>query len=343
LKGKKPMNNGRPTAKTYRRALAAANPNFGWAEIPDCPMEIFTRILGEREQQHPEAAQPITELRARILNEAIYHSKKIANIQPPEWRAEFAWLLALSNTDGTFEADAQSVWSQAYAHSRPDFTTDKVAQLLDEYARVGLLLRKQDVDGRLWGFWAGSDNFQPPPSRKNHYKQGKRALFDNVQPLCTPGVPQVQPLANQGITFGQGELDSDFDFKKDSDLDTDPDRQQPKISGQSVSSVCESSSSSKSKSESQTERERWLEFINDPKAGIPDSLKYAEPKAEERAKILAQLDAVVIEGRALKNGTTKAEWLGNSISDWEEQQSPPLGTLNFGRWKRWLETGNPNG
>jgi hypothetical protein len=209
----------KPTAaKFYRRALAAPNAKLGWTEIPDCPMEIFARILGERERAHPETAKPTMEWRARILNEAIYHSKKIASIQPPEWRAEFAWLLALSNTDGTFEADPRSVWAQAYAFGRPDVTCETVAQILDEYERVGLLRRAQDIDGRLWGFWVGSDNFQPPPSKRAHYKQGKRALFgDVVQSLCTPGADKV----NTKGTIVQGELDSDFGSVCELELDSD--------------------------------------------------------------------------------------------------------------------------
>ena len=210
-----------PAAKLYRRALAAPNAKFGWVELPDCPMEVFAQLMDLREQEHPEAAVPTFEYRARILNEAIYHSKKIANVQPPEWRAEFAWLLALSNTDGTFEADPRSVWAQAYAFARPDFTSDKVAQLLDEYERVGLLRRAQDTEGRLWGFWVGSDNFQPPPSKRNHYKKGPRDLFDDgpapVKPLCTPGADKV----NTKGTMRQGELDSDFGVGVDSESESD--------------------------------------------------------------------------------------------------------------------------
>ena len=61
-------NNDKPTAKPidnndtppvaiyYRRALAAANPELGWDEIPDCPMHFFTRLMWMREQAHPELA-----------------------------------------------------------------------------------------------------------------------------------------------------------------------------------------------------------------------------------------------------------------------------------------------
>lgn len=220
----------KPIARLYRRNLAAACPELGWAEVPDCPLPIFARILGVRAQAHPEKDVPTVEYRARILNEAIYRSKKIANVQPPEWRAEFPWLLALSNTDGTFEADPRSVWSQAYAFARPDWTPEQVGQLLDEFERVGLLLRTQDADGRLWGYWVGSDNFQPPPSKRNHYKKGPRDLFgatknepenaaaaSPAKPLCTPGADNVN---TQG-TMQQPEFDSDVELRCDLDYDYD--------------------------------------------------------------------------------------------------------------------------
>jgi hypothetical protein len=231
------VSNDKPTAAKptrYWRALAEANEKIGWPLIPDCPWEFFEQMMAAREREHPEAAVYTVEYRARILNEAIYGSKKIASVEPPEWRAEFPWLLALSNTDGTFEADAHSVWAKAYAFARPDFTSEKVGRLLDEYARVGLLLRKEDADGRLWGFWVGSDNFQPPPSKRAHYKQGKRALFSAsatpeqrqdsasaapVQPLCTPAVDKV----NTKGTIVQPEFDLDFGVGVDLESDSDSD------------------------------------------------------------------------------------------------------------------------
>jgi hypothetical protein len=96
------------------------------------------------------------------------------------------------------------------------------------------------------------------------------------------------------------------------------------------------------KSKGKTEHQRWLEFVNDKKAGLPDTMKHAHPTDAERTAVLAQLDAIVVEGYALRSGMTKAEFLGMAISDWEETQSPPLRTLSYGRWKRWLETGDPN-
>jgi hypothetical protein len=91
-----------------------------------------------------------------------------------------------------------------------------------------------------------------------------------------------------------------------------------------------------------TEHQRWIEFVTDPKAGLPDEMKHAQPTDEQRTAVLAQLDAIVLDATSLKYGYTKAEYLGAAISDWAEMQSPPLSTLMYGRWKRWLETGDPN-
>lgn len=150
---------------------------------------------------------------ARIISERLWHSSKVSNIQPKEWRPEYAWLVAIAFVDGTFEADPQEIWARAYAYSRPDWNAEKVVQLLDEFERVGLLQRIKDKDGRVWGFWTGSDNFTPPPSKRNHYRAGKRSLFslgaNNGETLCTQGEAAVQTggtpavlLSSETLTLG---------------------------------------------------------------------------------------------------------------------------------------------
>jgi len=198
------VNQDRPTAKTYRRALAAANEKFGWAEIPDCPMEIFARILGEREQGHPEAEQQ-PEQRGRVFSERAWNSAKLRKVQPATWIPEYAWLVSIAYIDGTFKYDAQDIWAKAYSCNRADWTPDQVAQLLAEFERVGLLVRKTDEHGTVWGFWIGADEFSPPPSRWKHYKTaGKRKLFGDVQ-----------PRASQGLTFGQQEVEVELESEKE--------------------------------------------------------------------------------------------------------------------------------
>lgn len=118
---------------------------------------------------------------ARLISERVWHSKKLSNVHPKEWQPEYTWLLPISFVDGTFEADAQDIWARAYAYAREDWDAGKVAKLLDEFERVGLLQRTTDADGRIWGFWVGSDNFLPPPSHRERYKVGKRSLFGNIK------------------------------------------------------------------------------------------------------------------------------------------------------------------
>jgi hypothetical protein len=165
----------------------------------------------------------------RVISEKIWHSSKLAKVQPQEWRPEYAWLVAIAYVDGTFEADPRDIWARSYAYSRPDWSAEKVAQLLDEFERVGLLQRITDKDGRVWGFWTGSDNFTPPPSKKSHYKAGKRSLFsqgaDNVQPSYTQGADAVQPSCTPGVLYVPPELEFGFEsvceLEKESEFDSD--------------------------------------------------------------------------------------------------------------------------
>jgi hypothetical protein len=45
--------------------------------------------------------------------------------------------------------------------------------------------------------------------------------------------------------------------------------------------------------------------------------------------VLVQLDEI---------GNT--EFMGMALGEWEQLQSPPLSTLAYGRWERWIETGS---
>lgn len=88
--------------------------------------------------------------------------------------------------------------------------------------------------------------------------------------------------------------------------------------------VCVSESESLS---TKNKAKRWTEFVMSKEADLPDEMKHAMPRDEERDKILAQLDEL------------GAEDLGMAISEWVDMQSPPLCGLKFNRWQRWLETG----
>jgi hypothetical protein len=75
----------------------------------------------------------------------------------------------------------------------------------------------------------------------------------------------------------------------------------------------------------------WLEFTKAAYGLLPDEMLYATPKPGEYEQVLAQLAA--LDGNV--------ENLCDEICEWAEAQSPPLSTLNFGRWTRWLEQGAP--
>lgn len=145
---------------------------------------------------------------AKLFSEKAWLSTKVGNIQPVEWRPEYAWLMAISFVDGTFEADPRRIWSLAYAYNRPDWTAENVAKLLDELERVGLLLRTKDDDGRVWGFWVGADQFAPPPSHAGRYKNiGKRSLFDNIKDTSSSppdDIKQPSKRVHQGLGVGSG-------------------------------------------------------------------------------------------------------------------------------------------
>jgi hypothetical protein len=113
--------------------------------------------------------------------------------------------MPLAFVDGTFEADARSIWSRAYAYGRPDWDADKVAKLLDEFERVGLLQRTKDEDGRVWGFWVGSDKFLPAPAHRERYKAGKRALFGEIKDTSlTPQGAVLDASKSLPLGFGVG-------------------------------------------------------------------------------------------------------------------------------------------
>ncbi len=104
----------------------------------------------------------------RILDgEGLWRSDKLASIQPPALRAEYANLLPLALANGTFECNPRLVWSTVYTYNRPDMTEQDVVQLLDELVRVKILFRFVAADGKEWGYWVGINRKGrlPPPSR----------------------------------------------------------------------------------------------------------------------------------------------------------------------------------
>ena len=63
----------------------------------------------------------------RILDgESLWGSGKLARVEPPAFRAEFANLLPLALANGVFEANPRLIWSRVYAFNRPDVSLETV-------------------------------------------------------------------------------------------------------------------------------------------------------------------------------------------------------------------------
>lgn len=90
-----------------------------------------------------------------VDGEGVWRSKKLKQVEPPSFRAEFANLVPLAFANGSFEADPDMIWSAVYSFNRPDITADTVSKILDEFQRVGMLFRWKDGEGRFWGYWTG--------------------------------------------------------------------------------------------------------------------------------------------------------------------------------------------
>ena len=118
-----------------------------------------------------------------MLSGAIWRSQKLKQVQPPRFRAEFANLVPLVCCNGTFECDPELVYSTVYSFNRPDISLDDVRAMLDEFARVGMLCRWREADGKEWGYFIGahiSPRLQPPSERKKASDRGALVRFDKL-------------------------------------------------------------------------------------------------------------------------------------------------------------------
>jgi len=104
----------------------------------------------------------------RILDsDALWRSKKIRQVQPVKFRAEYANLLPLALSTGSFECDADTIWTDVYAFNRPDVTPEDVAAILDEYERssccsAGRWTARRGAIG--WGSIRKDDSLPGPPT-----------------------------------------------------------------------------------------------------------------------------------------------------------------------------------
>lgn len=115
-----------------------------------------------------------------VDGEALWRSDKLAQVQPLEFRAEYANLIPLAKADGSFEASPRRVWSDVYSYNRPDITVDLVEEILDAFEKVGMISRKSDENGKVWGKFIGIEARLPSESTKDRYSKGKAILFNDT-------------------------------------------------------------------------------------------------------------------------------------------------------------------
>lgn len=156
----------------------------------------------------------------RMFSDRAWISDKLRAVEPDEFRAEYAWIYSLAESDGTFECDAHKVWARCYAPCRQigpahgrgrhhdaamrsAWTPEKVQQLLDELVMKGLLLRIIDGDGKAWGYWVGSEPLLPQLSHRAKFKKGKKFLF-NVDSNGMPLASQQHDQGYRGLGSGLG-------------------------------------------------------------------------------------------------------------------------------------------
>ena len=140
-----------------------------------------------------------------------WRSDKLKQLREP-LAAEYAWMYPIALADGTFEADPEKIWSDAYSYNRKGWNSKKIAKLLDEFEKSGLLLRTKGADGKVWGFWVGSESELPSESDARKLKKGKKFLFD-MAGLTPDNIPINSGGYQDNITHGLGWVGMDREGK----------------------------------------------------------------------------------------------------------------------------------
>jgi hypothetical protein len=65
-----------------------------------------------------------------IDGDAIWSSKKLSNVQPAHYRAEYTNLLPLALANGVFECEPRLVYTTVYAYNREDISLADVIAML---------------------------------------------------------------------------------------------------------------------------------------------------------------------------------------------------------------------
>jgi len=152
-----------------------------------------------------------------IDGEGVWRSDRLAQVEPPRFRAEYANLLPLALANGVFEVAARRVWITVYSYNRPDVSLEHVELMLAEFERVKLLFRwTEPVTGKQWGYFVGIEKPGRLPSRsrvaQGHWEIGPelpRAEYEQFlgaskeqKLVATPGITNGKPLVNQRVDDG---------------------------------------------------------------------------------------------------------------------------------------------
>lgn len=83
-------------------------------------------------------------------------------------RVEYTWLYGLADAHGTFEINLRAIHSRVSA-IRPKLSIRRIDKNLEEFHQRGLLF-KWESNGKLYGFWTGSDRSGRLPKRSERHR-----------------------------------------------------------------------------------------------------------------------------------------------------------------------------
>ena len=124
-----------------------------------------------------------------IDGDSLWVSEKLSEVEE-EHRAEYAWILPMSQGNGCFECSPMLVWRTCYAALRPSWSVDKVKAMLNDFERVKMLFRFKR-DAKTYGFFPGiqKDGRLPKPSdRLKSAKQWQKGMVPRKELMEFLGV-----------------------------------------------------------------------------------------------------------------------------------------------------------
>jgi hypothetical protein len=139
-----------------------------------------------------------------IDGNALWTSDKLALVDP-RFRAEYANLIPLATSNGTFEANPKKIHRLVYAYNRPDIAVEQVAAMLNEFEHSKMLFRWEQ-DGKNWGYFVGieKEGRLPAPSHRKYEKIEVEVPQDQLTKFlagATQGEPKAETWVTQGIAL----------------------------------------------------------------------------------------------------------------------------------------------